>query len=87
MWFWERGRSSAEGLGDSLRPFIPTDQVLDETPERMLLFGDPHCMSGFVRGGDPRPSTRVKSWSMSTPMRGLRGCDFAACTSLAMRDG
>ena len=73
----------ADGLPTAHTPPI---QMLDEAPERALLFGDPHCMSGLCVGEYPRPSTaREIVEYVHTYARDCAGVDFAACTSLAMR--
>ncbi len=78
-----RLKVSADGLPTVHTPPI---QVLDETPVRTLLFGDPHCMSGLCVGEYPRPSTaREIVEYVHTYARDCAGVDFAACTSLAMR--
>ncbi|MCE2452156.1 MAG: DUF3604 domain-containing protein [Nitrospinae bacterium] len=64
----------------------PPIKVLDDAPERALLFGDPHCMSGLCVGEYPRPSTaREIVEYVHSYARDCAGMDFAACTSLAMR--
>lgn len=73
----------ADGLPTAHTPPI---QVLDEVPERTLLFGDPHCMSGLCVGEYSRPSTaREIVEYVHSYARDCAGVDFAACTSLAMR--
>ncbi len=73
----------ADGLTAAHTPPI---QVLDEAPERALLYGDPHCMSGLCVGEYPRPSTaREIVEYVHAYARDCAGVDFAACTSLAMR--
>ena len=78
-----RLKVSADGLPTAHTPPI---QVLDEVPDRTLLFGDPHCMSGLCVGEYPRPSTaREIVEYVHSYARDCAGVDFAACTSLAMR--
>ena len=73
----------ADGLPVAHTPPI---RVFNEFPERMLLFGDPHCMSGLCVGEYPRPSTAREIMEyVHTYARDSAGVDFAACTSLAMR--
>ena len=73
----------ADGLPTTHSPPI---QVLDQAPDRELLFGDPHCMSGLCVGEYPRPSTaREIVEYVHSYARDCAGMDFAACTSLAMR--
>ena len=73
----------ADGLPAALTPPI---QVLEQAPDRTLLFGDPHCMSGLCVGEYPRPSTaREIVEYVHSYARDCAGVDFAACTSLAMR--
>ncbi len=73
----------ADGLTAAHTPPI---RVLDEIPEHILLFGDPHCMSGLCVGEYPRPSTtREIVEYVHTYARDCAGVDFAACTSLAMQ--
>lgn len=80
-----RLKVSADGLPAADTPPI---HVLDEAPERTLLFGDPHCMSGLCVGEYPRPSTAREIMEyVHTYARDCAGVDFAACTSLAMRMG
>ena len=78
-----RPEVSAEGL-----PAVhaPPTMALAEAPERKLLFGDPHCMSGLCVGEYPKPSTaRGIVEYVHAYARDAAGLDFAACTSLAMR--
>lgn len=78
-----RLKGTADGLPTAHTPPI---QVLGEVPDRTLLFGDPHCMSGLCVGEYPRPSTaREIVEYVHTYARDCAGVDFAACTSLAMR--
>ena len=78
-----RLKVSADGLPTTHTPPI---QVLEQAPDRTLLFGDPHCMSGLCVGEYPRPSTaREIVEYVHTYARDCAGVDFAACTSLAMR--
>ncbi|MDE0332566.1 MAG: DUF3604 domain-containing protein [Nitrospinae bacterium] len=82
-----RGVHRLKVLADGLpAAHTPPIQVFDEAPERTLLFGDPHCMSGLCVGEYPRPSTaREIVEYVHTYARDCAGVDFAACTSLAMR--
>ncbi len=78
-----RLRVVAEGLPPADAPPV---RVSEAAPERELLFGDPHCMSGLCVGEYPRPSTaREIVEYVHAYARDCAGVDFAACTSLAMR--
>ncbi|HBK79540.1 MAG TPA: hypothetical protein DDZ83_07635 [Nitrospinae bacterium] len=73
----------AEGLPPARTPPIRAEA---RAPERRLLFGDPHCMSGLCVGEYPAGlDARGIVDYVHTYARDAAGVDFGACTSLGYR--